>query len=359
MNKVAFHTNIKLIGRYFLTIIPIWVLALFFLMVFQVDETSHLSVYKIQNLKNVLWSGGIAGIIWGVIFKLAKSLRHKIPTYFLSMIVSLSVNVSSAYLLIYCMYHMGDLFAMDGFPATFPQLLSLYHSQLFYALLVYFFIVGSLIEVFHEIDRKLGKGILVKFLLGRYYKPKEEKRIFLFMDLKSSTYYAEKLGHFKYSRLIQDCFKDISEAVRANHAEIYQYVGDEVVLTWKVDEGLEKLRCLRVFYDFLEILEKKKEYYQKNYGMVPIFKAGVHSGAVMVAEVGELKSEIAYHGDAINTASRIQGLCNSYQSRLLISGNLMKELSSKNEMTEVCTSLGTVLLSGKKTPTELYSCLVN
>lgn len=334
-------------------------LALFFLMIFQVDESSYLSVYKIQNIKNVLWSGIVAGIIWGVIFKLAKSLRNQIPTYFLSIAVSLFVNVSSAYLLIYCMYHMGDLFPIDEFPATFPQLLSLYHSQLFYAILVYFFIVGSLIEIFYKIDRKLGKGILVKFLLGQYYKPKEEKRIFLFMDLKSSTYYAEKLGHFKYSRLIQDCFKDISNAVWVNQAQIYQYVGDEVVLTWKINKGIENLRCLQVFYDFLDILERKKEYYQRTYGMMPIFKAGVHSGKVMVAEVGELKSEIAYHGDAINTASRIQGLCNSYESRLLISGDLMIELNKKNAKVDGYISLGSVLLTGKRKPIELYSCLVN
>ena len=46
----------------------------------------------------------------------------------------------------------------------------------------------------------------------------------------------------------------------------------------------------------------------------------------MVEQVGELKSEITYHGDAINTASRIQNLCNSYQSRLLVSGDLFHQL---------------------------------
>lgn len=359
MNKISLKYYSRSLGLYFLTIIPIWVFAFFFLMVLQVDETSHLSVYNMQNLIIVLCSGVFSGIIWGGIFKIAESIRAIIPTYFLSILVSLLVNVTSAYLLIYCMYHMGDIVTYDDFPATFPQLLSLYHSQLFYAILVYFFIVGSLIEIFYEIDRKLGKGILVKFLLGRYYKPKEEKRIFLFMDLKSSTYYAEKLGHFKYSRLIQDCFKDISNAIRVNKAQIYQYVGDEVVLTWKIDEGIQNLRCIHVFYDFLDTLENRKEYYQKTYGMVPIFKAGVHSGKVMVAEVGELKSEIAYHGDAINTASRIQGLCNSYQSRLLISGDLLVKLKEKNENIEGYISLGAVLLRGKKTPTKLYSWLEN
>jgi len=44
------------------------------------------------------------------------------------------------------------------------------------------------------------------------------------MDLKSSTYYAEQLGHFKYSRLIQDCFNDLSASVLKNKAQIYQFV---------------------------------------------------------------------------------------------------------------------------------------
>ncbi|PKQ65463.1 hypothetical protein BZG02_00195 [Labilibaculum filiforme] len=359
MNSISFKYHIQPIVLYFLTIISVWVLALFFLMVFQIDKQSQLSVYRIENLINVFWAGIISGVIWGSIFKFAKYFRNQIPTYFLSMAVSFLVNSSSAFLLIYCMYHLEGLIAFDNFPETFPQLLLLYNSQFFYAVLVYFFVVGSLIEIFHEIDRKLGKGVLLKFLLGRYYKPKEEQRIFLFMDLRSSTYYAEKLGHFKYSRLIQDCFKDLSDAVLANHAQIYQYVGDEVVLTWKIKDGVEKLRCLQVFYDFLDTLERRKEYYQNQYGMVPIFKAGVHSGKVMVAEVGELKSEIAYHGDAINTASRIQGLCNSYQSRLLISGNLYLELQKENALRFRYVSLGPVLLTGKKIPVELYSCFTN
>ena len=88
--------------------------------------------------------------------------------------------------------------------------------------------------------------------------------------------------------------------------------------------------------------------------MIPVFKAGVHSGTVMVAEVGELKSEIAYHGDAINTASRIQGLCNSYQSKLLISGSLFRKLSVEKHFNLSYEPLGSVLLNGKQLSTELY-----
>ena len=330
-------------------------MAFFFLLVFQVEENSVTTLFQINAIQNILLSGVIAGIIWGLIFKFVQYIRFQIPTYFLALVISLIANVCSAYLLMYLRFHLSDILPNDEIPVEFSGLYEMYSSQFFYSVLVYFFIVGSLIEVFYEIDRKFGKGILLKFLLGRYYKPKEEERIFLFMDLKSSTYYAEKLGHFKYSRLIQDCFKDISGAVIKNKAEIYQYVGDEVVLTWKMKDGLGKFRCLQVFYDFMEVLEKKKDYYQKNYGMVPVFKAGIHSGKVMVAQVGELKSEIAYHGDAINTASRIQGLCNSYESRLLVSGDLFNQLNGNHPEKIKCNYLGEVLLTGKEITTELYA----
>jgi adenylate cyclase len=90
-----------------------------------------------------------------------------------------------------------------------------------------------------EIDRKLGKGNLWLVMTGRFFKPREEERIFMFLDLKASTTIAEKIGHYKFSLLIQDCFSDIS-VVERYEAEVYQYVGDEVVLTWKAKQDLKR-----------------------------------------------------------------------------------------------------------------------
>lgn len=346
--------KINSILTYYLTIIVTWVVAFFFLTAFQIDESSTLSITIQNNLRATFWSGLIAGIIWGTIFKIARSLGRIKKSYFIGMSLSILTNILSAYLLMFILFHLGSILQIDEIPETYQQLIDLYNSQLFYAILIYFFIVGSLLDMFYDINKRLGKGVLLNYLLGKYYKPEEEERIFLFMDLKSSTYYAEKLGHFKYSRLIQDCFKDISPAIAKNKAQIYQYVGDEVVLTWKLKNGLKDNRCLQVFFDFMEELHKREPYYQKEYGMIPVFKAGIHSGKVMVAEVGELKSEIAYHGDAINTASRIQGLCNSYQSKLLISGSLFKKLDSDKHFNLWYEPLGSVLLNGKQLTTELY-----
>ena len=71
-----------------------------------------------------------------------------------------------------------------------------------------------------QVNDKFGQGVLISFLLGKYHRPKEDDRIFMFMDLKSSTTYAEKLGHIKYSQFIQDCFFDITDVITKYDAKI-------------------------------------------------------------------------------------------------------------------------------------------
>lgn len=205
--------------------------------------------------------------------------------------------------------------------------------------------------ILRQINLLIGENNLGKLLHGKFYTPKEEKRIFMFLDLQSSTHHAERLGHIKYSKMIQDCFNDLGVVIE-NEAEIYQYVGDEVILTWELKAGLRNQNCLNAFFNFKNQLNKKKEKYLKNYGYVPFFKAGVNSGMVIVTEVGKYKKEIAYHGDTINTAARIQGKCNTFKQELLISNNLKKQLvSTKFTFNEI----GHIALKGKKEEVSIFS----
>jgi len=138
-----------------------------------------------------------------------------------------------------------------------------------------------------------------------------------------------------------------------NSAEIYQYVGDEAVITWPANEGKRNLSCLTLFYDFENRLIKKRDFYKNHYGLVPEFKAGLHFGIVTAVEVGQIKREIAYHGDAINTSARIQSLCNQYNRTLLISKSVKSILSNANSKYNF-EYLGETLLKGKAQTLELY-----
>ena len=170
--------------------------------------------------------------------------------------------------------------------------------------------------------------------------------------MKSSTMITEELGNLKYSRLIQDCFADLTESAIMHQVEIYQYVGDEAILTWKSSIGLRDNNCVYVYYDFLKSLEDKKAYYMEQYGVYPEFKAGLNSGSVIVTEVGIIKREIAYLSDVLNTAARIQGKCNELNSQFLISSEVKNKLiPDKNLHFE---DAGTFELRGKQTRVRIF-----
>ena len=63
-------------------------------------------------------------------------------------------------------------------------------------------IITLLTLFFLQMNDKFGPGILKKFLLGKYNRPKKEARIFMFLDMKYSTTIAEKIGNEKYFHLL-------------------------------------------------------------------------------------------------------------------------------------------------------------
>lgn len=178
----------------------------------------------------------------------------------------------------------------------------------------------------------------------------EEDRIFMFLDMKSSTTHAEKLGAGRYSMLVQDCFFDMTKASRLSNAQIYQYVGDEAVFTWKTSEVNLK-NSVQHYFNFRENLRQRSSYYLSQYGIVPEFKAGIHHGRVIRTHVGVIRKSIAFHGDAINTASRIQGKCNELGKDLLVSAAVRDGLYEAFRI----SSEGSYQLKGKDCKVSIFS----
>lgn len=178
----------------------------------------------------------------------------------------------------------------------------------------------------------------------------EEDRIFMFMDMKSSTLHAETIGAQRYSLLIQDCFRDMNKAVEATGAEIYQYVGDEIIFTWKTNE-LNLRGSLRHYFYIRENLRHRARYYRERYGLVPEFKAGIHHGTVIRTHVGVMRKSLAFHGDTVNTTSRIQSKCNELGRGLLVSSAIIEGIPAQYR----AEFEGTYLLRGKQREVSLFS----
>ena len=86
------------------------------------------------------------------------------------------------------------------------------------------------------------------------------------------------------------------------------------------------------------------------------FKAGLDSGLITVAEVGEIKKELAYHGDVLNSASRIQGMCNQYQSNILLSERLKDQFNGNKE--RGFDLIGNIHLKGRSKTMNVYRIII-
>jgi adenylate cyclase len=214
-------------------------------------------------------------------------------------------------------------------------------------------LASFLINFTRQLNRMLGPGTLWNLLLGRYHRPVAEERIFMFLDLNDSTAIAAALGPLRFNDFKNDFFHDLAAPVLETRGQIYQYVGDEAVVTWTIEKGLRQGNCLRCVFLVNERVHEQKERYLARYGLVPEFKAGLHGGPVVTAEIGDIKKDIVHSGDTVNTAARIEAQCRPLERRVLVSEALLRQCRLPDEL-EV-EDMGERELRGKAEALRLYS----
>ncbi|TRX62542.1 adenylate/guanylate cyclase domain-containing protein [Fulvivirga sp. M361] len=225
-------------------------------------------------------------------------------------------------------------------------------SALFQTLFVYLMLLGLAINFLRAMGNRFGHGILLNYFIGKYQEPVEENRIFMFIDLNGSTKIAEQLGHTKYSRFLNRCFSDLASLLPGYDAEIYQYVGDEAVVTWNMNELKDKTRPVFLFFAFEKLLQESREDFESKFGVFPTFKASVNAGLVVVTELGVRRKELAYHGDVLNTGSRILELCSKMKKKLLTTNALLAPLEKDKNLSVKFVS--DLVLRGKNDTTAVF-----
>lgn len=242
------------------------------------------------------------------------------------------------------------LLILNGFRAT-VVLRILSHPRVHEIILVgmaFGFALSFLFHVVEMFDTLLGKNFLFKILAGHYNHPFEQERFFMFLDLADSTALAEKLGHKKYLSLLNDFYHDLAEPVIATGGEIYKYVGDEAIISWTRKRGARRAAPLRCFFMMREIVERRSAHYLRRYGEGPRFRAAVHGGTVVTGEMGFIRKEIAFVGDVLNTAARMEAACRELNRSLVVSQEALTRMNLEPEF--VVQPLPDILLRGKQRP---------
>ncbi|UUW08701.1 adenylate/guanylate cyclase domain-containing protein [Flavobacterium plurextorum] len=260
-------------------------------------------------------------------------------------------------LLIIFLTTSNEMFTAISNEAFWQGMWAFFTDYSFLGILTYMASIIVMTQFYTEVSESMGTGLLSNFFLGKYYKPVEEERIFMFLDMKSSTQIAEKLGHVIYFEMLQEYFSDLTGPVIDYSGEIYQYAGDEMIISWRLEKGLKHNSCILCFFAMKESLLKKSAVYKMKYGLSPQFKAGLHCGKVTTGEIGILKKEIIFTGDVLNATARIEGLCNQYDADILISDALVQQL----ELSPCykAESIGKNTLRGKDGQFELFTLIQN
>lgn len=274
-----------------------------------------------------------------------KKILYKTSIYILIMVVFL-ILLSLARYSIQLQTHIFD----ERVWSNLSQFLS---SYFFWGIELYIAMIIGGTLFFSEVSENIGSFVLQNFLLGRYHKPIIEDRVFMFLDMNSSTSIAETIGHVKYFEMLREYYADLTDPIIKYSGEIYQYVGDEIVVSWKLSPMQSNDNCINCFFAMKESLQNNSEKYISEFGVVPEFKAGIHYGQVTTGEIGVIKKDIIFTGDVLNATSRILGLCASYDKDLLISKDLKSNLPSGTRYN--IQSLGKHQLRGKNEELEIFS----
>jgi adenylate cyclase len=211
------------------------------------------------------------------------------------------------------------------------------------------FVFVSLLSV----AQVVGPQVLGSLLTGRYYYPREERRIVLFLDLVGSTSIAERIGNVRFHALLSETFTRLSRVVTDFGGEVHRYVGDALIATWPLRSPEENARPIRCLFACREALEAAASGLLDRYGQIPAFRAGLHVGPLVAGEIGGFKREIALVGDTMNTAARLEQACRTTGHALLASKPLLESAVMPPDI--VAASLGDHELRGKSKPLELFA----
>jgi adenylate cyclase len=210
--------------------------------------------------------------------------------------------------------------------------------------------VGVVVMMFQAAGL-VGYRTFTALLRGKYRRPYAERRFFLF-DVVSSTAIAECLVPLQAHRFLAAVFSAVAEPIELCRGEIYQYVGDEIVITWVEADGVPDARSLRCFFEMRAALAADARQFVDRFGVKPELRGALHLGGVITGEVGQVRRSIVFHGDVMNTAGRLEQATREIGCGFIVSADALAALGPVPAARS--RDLGALTLRGRAEPIRAF-----
>jgi len=289
------------------------------------------TLYSGDKLDFQLGAWALLGLWTGILEEYLFGRRYRslaVPLQFLGKV--LLVNLLTIALIVLAFAFNSDRFNWFAYdqPDSMQQI---FLMRQLYTLMLRVVIITSIALLVVQVEEFMGRRMFVGFLLGRYERPVAEERVVLTLDLVGSTGLAERMGDLRYFRFINTTYSLMTDAVLRNEADIHKYVGDEVIFTWPMKVGVRYENCLDLFFDIEERIAQHAEVLRGEFGVVPTFRAALHGGRVISAQIGHTKRSVELSGDVMNSVSRMLGVAKDMKVDLLISNDLLQRIPNARE----------------------------
>jgi len=184
--------------------------------------------------------------------------------------------------------------------------------------------------------------------------PVEREITVLFSDIRGFTTMSEGKGPRDVLVFLDDYFGRMSQIVKGHDGVVGKFLGDGLLAFWGVPDRLDDhaARAVKAARDMRRAVRELNQHREKH-GEAPIkIGIGIHTGPVAAGMLGgQLQSEYTVIGDAVNVASRIEGLTKEHGVDVLVSETTWAQLGE----TVPTRKVGEGAIRGRKEPVVLYT----
>ena len=175
-----------------------------------------------------------------------------------------------------------------------------------------------------SLSRLVAPKVVDEILAGREgrLQPARREVTVLFADIRDFTSYSESRAPEDVLRFLDDYFGRMTQVVQGHDGSVNKFIGDGLMALWGAPAAIDDhaTRAVKAALDMRKVMAEINAYREAD-GEPPLqIGIGVHTGEVAAGMLGGSgQSEYSVIGDAVNLASRIEGLTKEHGAGILVS----------------------------------------
>ncbi|TGK28948.1 adenylate/guanylate cyclase domain-containing protein [Leptospira gomenensis] len=197
-----------------------------------------------------------------------------------------------------------------------------------------------------EFLKFLGKKNITEIELG---DQTQKEMTILFSDIRSFTQLSEKMTPKDNFDFLNSYMGKMGPIIRKHGGFVDKYLGDGIMALFpdSPDNALEAAIEMKKELELHNETRLERRYEPIRIGI------GIHTGVLMLGTIGEMeRMDGTVISDAVNLASRIEGLTKEYQADILLSDDSYRKI--RNRVKYTFKELGKVSVKGKENSVGVY-----